>query len=205
MVAKSSSTILEQFHKKVQKLERMRKKQENLFSKGLILRRDIEEIYGAIFLNTMATFESLIEDLFVGLLTGQIKPKRSNIKPRIQIKSPLIARDVILQDRPFLKWLPYENTKKIARTFFTDGRPFTLLAKSEENHIDKCLTIRNVIAHHSRHAVGKFQREVLGDLSLTPREKSPKGFLRAELSASPPATYYQQLVSELLKIESELC
>ena len=53
---------------------------------------------------------------------------------------------------------------------------------------------------------GKFKREVLSGLSLTPREKKgAKSFLRAQFSANPPTIYYEQLVGELFKIASKLC
>ena len=205
MEPKSSSDILETFQRKVKALEQIRKKQERLFSSGQIGRRDIEEVYAEIFLNAVASFEGLIEELFIGLLPGKVTSMHQNVNVRIKIKSERLARDVVLRGRKFFNWLPYENTKKIAKIFFTGGRPLILITDAGETHIDKCLTIRHAIAHKSRHAASKFKQEVLAGLSLMPRDKRPKSFLRAQFSANPPTIYYEQLVGELFKIASKLC
>jgi len=204
-VTKSSLQILNSFEQKLKILEHIRKKQEILFSKGQIVRRDIEQVYAGVFLDAIVSFEALIEELFVGLLAGQVHLSRSKFNVRVKIQSHQVARDAVLRGRDYFNWLPYKNTRKIAEVFFTGGRPFTLLTKDEEKHIDKCLVVRHAFAHKSRHAVSKFEREVLGGLSLTPRDKRPKSFLRAQFSGNPPTNYYEQLVSELFSIASKLC
>lgn len=204
-MAKSSLELLYSFERKLKGLEQTRKKQEALFSNGQLARRDIEEVYAALFLDVVVSFEDLIEELFIGLLAGKIRARRSNVSVRIRIQSDKVARDVVLQGRKFFDWLPYERTKNIASVFFTGGRPFTLLTTDEEKHMEKCLTIRHAIAHQSRHALSKFQQELLAGSSLMPRDKRPKSFLRAQFSANPPTIYYEQLVGELFKIASKLC
>ncbi len=204
-MAKSSIELLDSFGRKLKGLEQTRKKQEILFSNGKLVLRDTEEVYAALFLGVMVSFEALIEDLFIGLLSGKVFSRYSNINVRVKIHTNTVAREVILQERKFFNWIPYNNTKNIAKIFFTGGRPFSLVTTDNEKHIDKCLTIRHAIAHKSRHAVSKFQREVLGSLSLTPREKGAKSFLRAQFSANPPTIYYEQLVGELFRIASKLC
>lgn len=202
---KSSAELLDSFKRKLRVLENTRKKQEALLSNGQLVRRDIEEVYAALFLGLVVSFEGLIEELFIGLLSGKVRSRRPKVNVRVKTQSDRVAREVVLQGRKFFDWLPYERTINIANVFFTGGRPFTLITQNEQNHIDKCLTIRHAIAHQSRHAVNKFKKEVLENLPLTPRDKRPKSFLRAQFSANPPTIYYEQLVSELFKIASKLC
>lgn len=204
-MTKSSLNLLVSFERKLKAFERTRKKQEALFSDGKLVLRDIEEVYASLFLGVIVSFEGMIEELFLKLLTGKIRSRHSNVNIRVKIKSDAVARDVVLRGKKYFNWLPYENTKNIANIFFTGGRPFTLLTKDKEKHIEKCLTIRHAIAHKSRHAISKFKDEVLVGLSLMPRERRPKSFLRAQFSASPPAIYYEQLVAELFKAAKDLC
>ncbi|MHA1268054.1 MAG: hypothetical protein ACTSRS_22740 [Candidatus Helarchaeota archaeon] len=204
-MANNSTQIIDSFSKKLNSLNQIRKKQESLFSNNKLANRDIEEVYGAIFLNVIVSFEAFIEDLFIGLLARQIELKRFNFNVRIKIYNRVVARDLILQGRNYFDWFPYENTERIAKVFFTGGRPFTDLTPDEKRHINKCQTIRNAIAHQSQYAIKKFKDEVLANISLTPRERTPKRFLRAQFSANPPIIYYEQLVSELNKIALKLC
>jgi len=204
-VAKNSVELLDSFGRKLKGLEQTRKRQEILFSNSQIVLRDIEEVYAALFLGVVVSFEDLIEELFIGMLAGKIYSKYSSVNVRVKIKSDKVAHEVVLQGRKFFDWLPYERTKKIANVFFAGGRPFTLITQDEEKHIDKCLIIRHAIVHQSRHAIDKFRQEVLAGLSLTPRDKRPKRFLHAQFSANPPMNHYQRLVGELFKIASKLC
>lgn len=204
-MAKSSVNLLDSFEGKLKGLEQTRKKQEGLFSNGQLVLRDIEEVYAALFLGAMVSFEGMIEELFIGLLAGKIHSRYSDVNVRVKIQSRIVARDVVLQGRKFLNWLPYDRTITIANVFFTGGRPFTLITEDEKKHIDKCLTIRHAIAHQSQHAISKFKKEILQGLSLTPRDRRPKSFLRAQFSANPPTNNYHRLVSDLLKIARKLC
>jgi len=204
-VAKSSIEIFNLFRQKCIVFERIRKKQEALYLSGQIVRRDIEEVYAAIFLNAVASLEAFSEDLFIGLLARQVISRHSNVNVRVKIQSYKVAREVFLRGKKFFKWLPYENTENAAKTFFTGGRPFTSITQDEGKHLDKCLTIRNAIAHKSRHAIKRFSKEVLVNLTLMPREKQPKSYLRSQFSMAPPSTYYQQLVGEIRRIANKLC
>jgi len=204
-VAKSSIEKLNLFQQKLKTLEQIRRKQEVLFSEGKIVRRDIEEVYSALLLNAVASFEGFIEEFFIGLLAGQICSGHSNVRVRVKIKSYVVARDVFLREKKYFNWLPYKNTKDAAKVFFTGGRPFTDITATEEKHLEKCLAIRNAIAHQSRHAIKTFRESALTGLSLIPRDRRPKSFLRSQFSLAPPTTYYQQLIAEILRIADKLC
>lgn len=202
-MSKGSVALLDSFHQKLNILDRIRNKQENLVLSNQIVIRDIEEVYGSIFLNAIASFEGFLEDLFVGLLVRQTHISRCNV--RVGIQSYLVAREVIFKGRQYFNWLPYQNTKGVAKVFFTGGRPFTLLTSDEEEHLNSCLVIRNAIAHESRYAIDAFEKKVLTGLTLGPRDKRPKSLLRSQFSMVPPNNYYQQYISKILTIASRLC
>jgi len=202
---KRSNEILSFFQRKLKVLEQIRKKQEALFLNNKIGRRDIEEIYAAIYLNSIASFESLIEELFIGLLAGRFCSSHSNVNVRAKIQSYMVARDMIFRDRKYYNWLPYENTEKVAKVFFTGGRPFTLLSQDEKDRLDKCLTIRHAIVHKSRYAINKFRKKVLASIILPPKDKRPKSFLRAQFSMVPQTTYYQQFIGDIFEIAKSIC
>ena len=147
---KTSTQILKSFQKELSVLEQMRKKQEGLFIEGNITRRDIEEVYSAIFINALVSFENLIESLFIGLLIEKIQHrKNSQVNPKVKIKSSKTARELLFYPRRYFNWLPYGNTKKIANVYFTGGRPFTFIENDKIKHIEKCFSIRNCLAHQS--------------------------------------------------------
>ena len=78
-----------------------------------------------------------------------------------------------------------------ARAFFRGGIPFTTLDKGYKKHLEILLYIRNAIAHRSSYAKGKFEQEVIGSLPLTPRERTPAGFLRSRFRITPVQTRYE--------------
>lgn len=199
-----SHILLIGLQKRFLELEKLRVKQESLFCNNQLLFRDICEIYAALFINAITSFESFIEEMFFCLLTGKIKLSNS-VRPKVAITNRNIAREIILQGRNYIDWLPYERTEKIAMSFFKDGKPFTVLDKNEKNHIDKCLFIRNALAHHSDHSIEKYKKKVLSNLSINPRERAPKKFLRVEFSKYPKKTYYEQYISELFRISCKIC
>ena len=204
-MVKSSSELLISFQKRLEFLQHNRLKQEDIFDKGLITERDLLEVYSAIFLSAFVAFENLIEELFFGLLTQRVISMHPKVTPRINIKHPPIARDIVLGGRNYCQWLPYEITQKRANIFFRGGRPFSSLERSDETQIEKCLAIRNGIAHQSSYSQEIFRKKVISELSLLPKERRPKSFLRAEFSSAPQITYYEQYTTYLLRIATKLC
>jgi hypothetical protein len=207
-VAKKKSTdLLDSFKQRLASLEVMRKKQESLLLKKHINLKDIEQLYVALFIEAIVSFEAFIEELFLGLLTQKIKAINNNVKTIVTFKNYSIAYAMVLRDRKYADWLPYEYTVKMAKTFFKDGKPFTAITKDSEEYkyIEKCLIVRNALVHQSIHSIKQFQNKILNGLHLMPRERKPKSFLRVEFSASPPTVYYQQFVTGLFNAAKMLC
>lgn len=177
---------------------------ERLYANSMVARRDVEHIYGAIFLAAYASFEGLLEDLFLKLLTGRVKMPHS-IRCKAVFRSDTAARGVVFGDRKYLDWVPYDRTIKRAESHFYGGRPFTRLDDNEKRLVGQVCIIRNAIAHQSRHARTKFDREVVANFILAPRERTPTAFLRSLNSTAPDVTRYEQLIAELTSIARSLC
>lgn len=204
-MSKNSEDIVETLHRKFKTLDRIRNKQESLFKKCCLNKRDIEEVYSAVFLNAVVSFEALIEQLFIGLLAGQIEHSKYNVKAKICVRNSVVARELVCLTKNYFSWLPFENTQNIAPVFFSGGRPFSFLDSEDRKKIKKCLCLRNAIAHQSEHALNRFKKEVINGVTLMPRERNPKSFLRSQFSSSPVTVRYQVLIGDLLVIARKLC
>jgi len=204
-LVRALSTLANDFNSYIKSLERTRKKIESLFNQGDLSRREIEQIYGSLFLNAVIMFESLIEDMFLGLLTDKFKRKTSKIVPRAIFKSNIIVRDVVLSGKRYINWLPYEETEKRAKIFFRNGIPFTILKAAEKEILKKVHCMRNSLAHKSRYSLLQFERQVISSLPLIKREKTPLGFLRSQFRISPSQTRYENLINEIDSIARKLC
>ncbi len=204
-MTKSSIDILNAFRDKLLILNKIREKQETLFSKGYLNKRDIEEVYAAVFIDAIVSFEAFIEQLFIGLLAGQIKHSNRTVKAKVSVRNCTCAHDLVCLNQKYFSWLPFENTQKIATIFFNGGRPFSLLDNQAKAKITKCLRVRHAFAHQSEYALKLFKEEVIKGLSLMPRERNPKSYLRSQFSSNPVTTYYQVLIGDLLVIAKHLC
>jgi len=185
-------------------LETTRLKMERLLRLRTIVRRDIEQVYEGLYLDSITTFEALLEDLFIGYLVGRIRKSSNRIHFRTTFKSDIIARDIIFGGKNYVDWLPYENTIKRSQLFYRNGLPFTLIDENDKKQLNEIVIIRNAIAHSSLHSRKKFNKQVIGNLALMPREKHPAGFLRSVYRITPMQTRYQYYVTVLSSIAMKL-
>lgn len=145
----------------------------------------------------------MLEDLFLKLLTARVKCPRS-VRSKVAFRSDAVAKDVVFGHRPYLNWVPYDETEKRAGILFYGGRPFTKLTPNEKAQIKKAFLIRNAIAHREGHARRKFDKEIVSSLSLAPRERTPTAFLRSFHSITPNVTRYEQMIGDLVSIARNL-
>ena len=186
-------------------IEKTRAKTERLYQEGNLVMRDLELVYAGLYLSAITFFENFIEDLFVRLLVGTaIHPSRL-VVPKITFKSPTTCRNIVYGGEAYVDWFPYNRTQRRARVFFRNGLPFTALANFEKKNIDRMLCIRNAIAHKSKHALNKFEQEVISGLPLLSQEKTPVGYLRSNYTTSPPQTQYESIIFDIVQIARKLC
>jgi hypothetical protein len=205
-MARLTSRLVSEFSSRRNNLEQTRGKMENLLATGQIGTNDIEQVYTGLYLDIFTEFESSLEALFLGLLSGTFYSKAVIIQRRARIQPVTMTRQVVFGVKSYLDWLPYkEHTVRMAKNFFVDGKPFTLLADNQVSELDDYCVIRNAIAHKSESANTKFQTMIAG-LPLLPSEKSPAGYLRSRPYASMPVqTQYEIAVLELEDMLRTIC
>lgn len=170
-------------------------KQKGLLEKGHVTDRDVDFIYEIAFLSAYVSFEVFIERQFEALLAGKNYYRGRVVRRRLEIRSERVAREVIKGRNVFPKYLPVEELEKLARIFFSDGKPFTLLTLPHKNDLAKGQSIRNFIAHRSRSAREKFEGTVLSGVSLRPSKRTPAGFLRSPISSHQDR--FEQMIGDL--------
>jgi len=204
-VAKSAICLSEEFSGHLGYLEQTRNKMERLFLEGSVVNRDMNQVYVGLYFEAITSFERLIEELFVGLLSGRFVTSSAPVVPLLQFSNRRAVRSVVYGGRDYVDWLPYDRTEDLANRFFRKGVPFTSLDTGEKTLIRSCLDIRNAIAHKSRHSVQTFERRVLGSQNLMQREKTPPGYLRSIFRTAPIQRRYQYYVFSMSSIAHKLC
>lgn len=191
------------FTKRAHQLNGVRKKMEKLFINGELDVVDVEEVYAGLFLDIFTEFEALIENLFLGLLSGELYAVANPVKKTIFIKPVSKIREVVFAGKPYLDWLPYrECTIPRAKRFFHNGIPFTILNDLQNIDLKRYHLIRNALAHKSDSATKKFEESIRG-LPLLPEEKTPCGYLRS--IPHHRQTQYKIAVVNLQVIANTLC
>lgn len=197
------SDLSTNFINHIQSLEATRQKMESLLLNGTISLDDIEQVYTGLYLSVFTEFEGLIEELFFGLLSGDLVSP--NIVCTVPSSNSTTTRQILMIGKDYLDWLPIDKTIVRANVIFQNGEPFTLLTDSHKQKLKQFVHIRHVIAHKSEHAQRQFERHVIGNRTLLPREKTPAGFLRSRFRNSPVQIQYQLVIYELEAMALLLC
>jgi len=198
-----SSSLTSELVTHLDSLNKTRVKMEKLFNDKNLSVRDVEKVYEALYLRTITFFEGFVEDVFFGLLTKRLRPSLRGVVTRVDIKSDVVAQDIVFSGKPYIDWLPYKNTEELAKLYFRGGRPFTHLDQRDKGDITSMITIRNVVAHQSTSSLEKFHKNVISNThGLLPREKTAAGFLRNQFRTSPDQTrfeFYQLRIVEIAR------
>lgn len=203
-MAKALIDFVSELNRNFSNLEKTREKIELLFNNGDLTRKETEQIYGTLFLNAFIIFEDFIEDIFLGLVSGEIKSPK--VKPKVEIANRRIAREIVFGGKGYFDWFPYEDqTIKLANIFFRKGLPFTILDDRDSPILKKLCYIRNALAHKSRYSLAVFENKVLSSVPLIQREKYPAAFLRSYFRLSPAQTRYELYVIEMMNVAIKLC
>ena len=202
---RTSTSLSNDFIGHLRYLEHTRTKMDRLLTDRCIVIRDIHQVYGGLYLEAITSFERLIEDLFVGLLSGSLVSVSAQVSPLVSFKNQQALRPIVYAGRQFGDWLPYDRTEQIAKRFFRRGTPFTTLDDTDKRQISTFMYIRNAIAHKSDYSRHVFENRVLAGKILTSRERTPVGYLRSIFRTAPIRNRYQQLTIEMASIATKLC
>ena len=202
---RTTMSLSSEFSGHLRSLEMTRTKMERLLAADDIVTRDINQVYVGLYLEAITSFERLIENLFIGLLSGRLTANSTAVMPLISFRNRQVVRAIVYSGRDYVDWLPYNRTEQLAERFFRQGTPFTSLNSRDKDEIRTCVYIRNAIAHKSRHSTRMFEQHVLRNQRLMSREKTPAGYLRSIFRAAPSQRRYQHFVLTMATIATKLC
>ena len=192
------------FRVKLKSIEYTRIRIEGLYARNDIVMRDVSILYEGLFLRLITSFEAFLEELFFKILLGKSDYPTRYVKPRINFRSANILRDVLMQNQNYLEWLPYNKTLTRANSFLRGGRPFTCLTDSQKSKIKEAIRVRNCVAHSSEFSRSIFKKKVIINLILSPKERTPAGFLRSLVRINPPLCRFQLYISNLSRMSYDL-
>lgn len=203
-MAKKSTRLIESFTAKRDDLEQTRKKYETLFTAGHIGADDIYKAYSGLYLELFTEFEALVENLFLGLLTGDLFSRDPLLVKKLKVIPSSSTSDVVFGGKAYVDWLPYDNTLQRSQRFFQNGYPFSVLTKADKERLFDLHKIRNAIAHKSRKAKNEFHAIISG-LPLLPHEQTPSGYLRSIPNPTTGTRQFEIASSDLEIIAIKIC
>jgi hypothetical protein len=201
-VTRPASDIADRVAQRARVVDRFVNKLELLGSRRELTRSDLERAYAGGFLSFFTFYETAWEELFFGLLMGRVTVYPT-VNPLVSIKSEVTARRVVYDNRSYADWLPANRTVERASMYLSGGRPFSLLSDVDKGTIKRYFTVRNALAHESRHSLSQFQRSVVGQRVLPKYERRPAGYLRGVHAAGQ--TRMNLALAELTIIFGRLC
>jgi hypothetical protein len=199
-----STTPLGSFVHSLRNLDHTRKRMEMLYQNQNIVLRDLHAVYEALFLRAVTSFEVFLEDLFISIVRQRTTYPAGRVSVRMTAISRQAWMDILLQNQDYMTWLPFSRTEQRAKIYLKDGKPFSDLNDGDKSMMKSITTIRNAIAHRGPHALNQFKKTVIASQQLLPLEKSPAGFLRSQVRASPRIIRFELYQGELARIANAL-
>jgi hypothetical protein len=197
--------VLDKFHRNLRNLDYTRERMERLYGKKQIALRDLHSVYESLFLRSVTSFESFLEELFIAILERRVRYRAKTVTVKMKAHSSAALMEILLQGDKYLDWLPFVKTEDRARLYLVDGMPFCDLTDADKGTIKKITTIRHAIAHASKHSKNEFHRTVIGNLAVLRGERKPAGFLRSQGRANPAQNRFETYIAELGRIAKALC
>lgn len=166
-----------------------------------ISREDVEVMYSGLFMGAITSFESYLQELFMQAALGRVQfSSVRRVRPRLSVPSKTVLHELVLQNRGYVDWLPYDETVKRAKVFLANGEPFSSLCGDDKGKLTEYMKIRNAIAHVSQHAHEKFIKDIAVPANLPPRSRTPGGYLTSRISPPGGQSRLEAILGELNRI-----
>jgi hypothetical protein len=199
----TSSAILHDFSKRLTQIQYTLRNGDRALSGKHMCRRDCARLYSGSFLEAVIAFELATEILFIDCLKGDCAHPRG-YQTIVTCSSSADAFHIIKHGTSYVDWLPLDKAEKLSKIFFLPNRnPFTGWHAAHGSEVQKCLYIRNYIAHRSQHSEIQFQRHVVSPTVLPPRQRDVFGYFRHTHMAGVSKIQYH--LGELLRSMQWLC
>jgi len=170
-----------------------------------LAKRDVDTFYEGIFLKTVTSFESFVEELFIGLLYKKYDlPTRKKIqKIAFEDRKTVLNFLLLNGQKKYLDLLPFEKLKKNYKVFYKDENPFAVLNDSQKDILNQVFILRNAIAHNSITANKKFKKFLEDNHPALISIKTPSQFLQT--LNNPNQTMFEVYLIELNSIANSFC
>jgi hypothetical protein len=183
----------------ISRLRRACSQVETLFANGGLKCTNCELIYESVFLNAIAHFEALLNELMQEFVCGA-PSSRVGCYALINPRSRLVFRVILTGGRAYVDLMPFKDCVEIAKRFLNEGKPFSEVDESDRNILAQAVLVRNAIAHHSKSALERFQTGVNGVDLLSPNKRFPGAYLRRVYRAHPTQTWNELYLNTLDKV-----
>lgn len=164
---------------------------------------DCELIYESAFLNAVARFEGLLNDLLTEFVCGPNSSKPGRF-PLVKPRSRPAFRTVFTAGRAYVDLMPFKTCLDVSKRFLNDAKPFSEVDAADQNVLAQAVLVRNAIAHRSDSALTRFRRDVVGVSLLPPHRRFPGSHLRRVYRAHPTQTWNDLYLDTLEKVGMQL-
>ncbi len=160
---------------------------------------EIYSIYELSFLKIYLSWESFIGRVFILYMIGEKTDSGYVPKRYVTPRDEKHAYDIIKSGRSFPDWLNIEFIREKSELFFENGEPFKPLLYTNttiKGALQNMKVLRNIIAHASKEAEGKYKNMLRVELGSAPNI-SPGEFLsrmRIENPKIPYIVYYKRIL-----------
>jgi Zn-finger domain-containing protein len=135
-MAKLTKRLNENFASQLVSIESTRSRMEGLLVSGQISNSDISHVYAGLFMELFTDFEALLEELFFGLLDGNLYTRTYPISKIAKISPTSQIKNIVHGGKAYVNWLPYkEHTLPRAKLYINAGEPFCRLTNPDINII----------------------------------------------------------------------
>lgn len=175
---------LEKLENRLEEILQTRRRLHLQFDRRRITSRDLDAVYESLFLQAVVAFETYCERMFFAIVTGQTRYSRNKFVCRLGTLSDETARIIVLQQKQYLDWLPWDRVAERCKLYFQAkgnaaiacGRPFIEVLNTDSGLVHRVVRIRNAIAHSSDSSMKLFQSDVVKVAAVT--ASTPAEFLR---------------------------
>ena len=172
---------------------------ETLLANGRLKCTNCELIYESVFLNAIARFEALLNELMQEFVCGA-QSSRTGCYALIKPRSRSVFRVVLTGGRAYVDLMPFNDCVEIAKRFLNEGKPFSEIEESDRNILAQAALVRNAIAHRSESALMRFRTRVNGVDLLPSNRQFPGAYLRRVYRAHPTQTWNELYLDTLDKV-----
>jgi hypothetical protein len=173
---KTADEVLDRVRAKAASTASYLRRIESVCAEGGITALDAEQAYRGAFLAFHSHVENTLEYLFIGLIRGRVTHRLQSVRPLLEVKSDAVATNIVFGGLRYADWLPYSrHTYSRSKVYFSSGKPFTILDKSDRSVLDSLTILRNALAHESSQSLRLFRTTFVDGKPLTADQRRPAG------------------------------